>query len=51
MKTATELDTGQRAFVRLNGPDRRLMARLDAITAQAKADMGARYDELAREWE
>ena len=48
--TPEQLDTGQRAFVRLNGPDRRLMARLDAITAAAKADMGARYDELNKEW-
>ena len=39
-----------REFRRIDGPDPRLMARLDAITASAKSDMGERYDRLNAEW-
>jgi hypothetical protein len=39
-----------REFRRITGPDPRLMARLDAITASAKSDMGERYDRLNAEW-
>jgi hypothetical protein len=39
-----------RAFPQITAPDPRLMARLDAITASAKSDMGERYDRLNAEW-